>query len=458
MSIASTNPFSGETFATFEPLDRTAIESKVALAHSTFRKQQETFAERARLMNQVAAILDSEARTFGEILTAEMGKTITAAIAEVKKCAAGCHFYAEHAEKMLRPDHIATSAKESYVLYQPLGVILAIMPWNFPFWQVFRFAAPAIMAGNTALLKHASNVPRSALAIQEIFERAGFGRGVFQTLLIGSDAVAALLDDPRIAAATLTGSEEAGRSVGKAAAKNIKKVVLELGGSDPFIVMPSADIERAAKVAVTARTINNGQSCIAAKRFIVHRDVAEKFNRLFVGGMANLRVGDPMLEETEVGPLAMKQIADDIERQVQETVKAGARVATGGVRGKGNFYPPTVLLDVPLDSPAAVEELFGPAAPVFVVDDLEAAIRLANATRFGLGASVWTNSAIERDRFCREIESGQVFVNAMVASDPHVPFGGVKASGHGRELGRDGIREFVNIKTVWVEGGERATE
>ena len=455
MPLTSLNPFTGETFATFEPLTPDGIEAKLAAARGALSAQRAlSFRERGDRLRSVAEILETERETFGRVMTEEMGKTFKAALAEVDKCALTARFYAENGEEMLADEVVKTKATRSYVTHQPLGVVLAVMPWNFPFWQVFRFALPALFAGNCGLLKHASNVPRCALAIEDIFRRAGFG-DAFQTLLIGSDAVAALLNDDRIAAATLTGSEEAGRSVGIAAAKNIKKVVLELGGSDPFIVMPSADVARAAEIAVSARTINNGQSCIAAKRFIVHRAIADEFTEQFAARMRALVVGDPMDAATDVGPLAMPQLVDDLERQVRETIAAGARAIVGGSRGDRNFYPPTVLVDVPEDSPAATEELFGPVAPIFVADNVDEAIRLANSTRFGLGSSVWTNDGAERARFIRNIESGQVFVNAMVASDPHVPFGGVKASGHGRELGRDGIREFVNIKTVWIEGEQK---
>jgi succinate-semialdehyde dehydrogenase/glutarate-semialdehyde dehydrogenase len=347
---------------------------------------------------------------------------------------------------------VATDASQSFIRYEPIGAVLAVMPWNFPFWQVFRFAAPALMAGNVALLKHASNVPQSALAIESVFHDAGFDRHEFQTLLIGSDQVAALLDDERVRAATLTGSEPAGASVASAAAKQIKKSVLELGGSDPFIVMPSADIEEAVKFGIKARIVNNGQSCIAAKRFIVHESIADDYEKRFVDAMNALRVGDPLDESTDVGPLASPQIVSDLDKQVQASVAAGATILTGGKRigDRGNFYAPTVLANLPLDAPASHEETFGPVASMFRVRDVDEAIRVANATPFGLGASVWTRDRGEADRFIDGIESGQVFVNAMVASDPRMPFGGVKHSGFGRELGVYGIREFVNVKTVWI--------
>jgi succinate-semialdehyde dehydrogenase/glutarate-semialdehyde dehydrogenase len=354
---------------------------------------------------------------------------------------------------------VATNAARSFVRYQPLGVVLAVMPWNFPFWQVFRFAAPALMAGNIGLLKHASNVPQCALAIEQIFRRAGFPEGAFQTLLVGSDVVQRVLEDPRVAAATLTGSEPAGRSVAAIAGKQIKKTVLELGGSDPFIVMPSCNLEQAVATAVKARTINNGQSCIAAKRFIVATEIYEEFTRLFVAGMKALRVGDPLNESTDIGPLATKQILNDLEEQVQGSVAAGARLLAGGQRptlegalAAGHYYEPSVLVDIPTDAPAYCDELFGPVASVFRVADIDEAIDLANATSYGLGAAAWTNDSREQERFAAEIEAGSVFINGMVASDPRLPFGGIKNSGYGRELGVFGIREFVNIKTVWVAG------
>ena len=457
MTIVSSNPYTGERLNSFTAISNHEIELRLQRAVEAFEVQRSTsFAQRAERMRRVAADLSGSSQQYGQMLTREMGKTLKSAIAEVEKCALGCRFYADHAEQMLAPEKVETNAKESFIEHQPLGVVLAVMPWNFPFWQVFRFAAPAIMAGNVALLKHASNVPECALTIETIFRNAGFDEGVFQTLLVGSDAVAEIIADDRVAAVTLTGSEAAGASVASAAGRHLKKAVLELGGSDPFVVMPSADVTRAAEVAATARTINNGQSCIAAKRFIVHRQIAEEFTRHFAAAMSRLHVGDPMDPATEVGPLATPQIADDLDDQVKRTVTMGAKAIVGGARGEGNFYPPTVLVDVPEDSPAATEELFGPVAPIFIANDIDDAIRLANATRYGLGSSVWTTSREERDRFTRDLASGQVFVNAMVASDPHVPFGGVKKSGYGRELGRDGIREFVNIKTVWVEGTSAA--
>jgi succinate-semialdehyde dehydrogenase/glutarate-semialdehyde dehydrogenase len=401
-------------------------------------------------MRKAADILESRAGDFARTITLEMGKPIGASVAEVKKCALVCRHYTEHAERYLTEEHVATSAKESYVRFDPLGPILAVMPWNFPFWQVFRFAAPALMAGNSGLLKHASNVPLSALAIEDILREAGFDGGECQTLLLTVQQVAPLLDDERVKAATLTGSEPAGAAVASNAAKRIKKSVLELGGSDPFIVMPSADLEEAVKTAVKSRIVNNGQSCIAAKRFIVHEGVADEFQRRFVGAMEALRIGDPLDQSTDIGPLAMPQIANDVAKQVDASIAAGAKLLTGGKRLDGNFYAPTVLADIPENAPAYAEEIFGPVASVFRVKDADEAIRLANATSFGLGASVWTGDRSEAERFIEGVESGLVFVNAMVASDPRLPFGGVKHSGFGRELGVYGIREFVNVKTVWV--------
>jgi succinate-semialdehyde dehydrogenase/glutarate-semialdehyde dehydrogenase len=458
-SIASINPATGEKIETFDPLTETQIEEKLQLAAETFRDYRKTgFPSRQSMMLRAAEILESEKHELAKLMTMEMGKPSKAAVGEADKCAWVCRYYAETAPQHLADEVIATNATKSYVRFQPLGVVLAVMPWNFPFWQVFRFAAPALMAGNVGVLKHASNVPQCAIAIEDIFRRAGFPEGAFQTLLIGSDMVQRVLEDPRVAAATLTGSEPAGRSVAGIAGKQIKKTVLELGGSDPFIVMPSADLEDAITTAVKARTVNNGQSCIAAKRFIVHTNIYEEFERRFVEVMRALQVGDPMDETTDVGPLATEQILLDLEEQVQISVAAGAKILTGGQRLKldgplahGNFYEPTVLVDIPEESPAYRDELFGPVASLFRVHDLHEAIDLANATIFGLGAAAWTNNTDERDRFVNEIEAGCIFINGMVASDPRLPFGGVKHSGYGRELAEFGIREFVNVKTVWIK-------
>jgi succinate-semialdehyde dehydrogenase / glutarate-semialdehyde dehydrogenase len=453
MAIASINPATGEIIKTFQPLSEAEIETKLRFAVKAFQAERKTpFAVRAQRMRKAADILERDKDKFAHLMTLEMGKTYKSAVAEAVKCTTACRFYAENAEKMLADEVVETGAKKSFIRYLPIGPILAVMPWNFPFWQVFRFAAPALMAGNVGLLKHASNVPQCALAIESIFLEAGFPEGAFQALLIGSGAVDSLLNDPRIVAATLTGSEQAGVQVGMGAAKRIKKVVLELGGSDPFIVMPSADMEAAVSTAVQARVQNNGQSCIAAKRFIVHEKIAEEFERKFVSKMQGLQVGDPFDEKTDVGPLSTPDAVKDLDADVQKTIQAGAKLLTGGhpLKRPGNFYAPTVLASIPKNSPAYGEELFGPVASVFRVKDQDEAIRLANDVRFGLGSSVWTNDEKERERFINELESGMVFINKMVASDPRIPFGGVKASGHGRELGAVGIREFVNAKTVWV--------
>jgi succinate-semialdehyde dehydrogenase/glutarate-semialdehyde dehydrogenase len=454
MAIATINPATGEVLKTFEALSDAQIEVKLQKAVDAFLSYRRvSFAERARRMLKAAAILEAEKETFGKMMTTEMGKTFRSAVDEAAKCAWVCRYYAENAERFLADEVVETTASRSYIRYQPLGAVLAVMPWNFPFWQVLRFAAPALMAGNVGLLKHASIVPQSALAIEDVFRRAGFPEGAFQTLLVGSQKVDKILGDPRIMAATLTGSEGAGIEVGIGAAKRIKKVVLELGGSDPFIVMPSANLEVAATTAVKARIFNNGQSCIAAKRFIVAEEIANEFERLFAEKMAALKVGDPFDEQTELGPLSTADGLADLDRDVKKTVEAGARVLTGGkpLDRPGNFYAPTVLTNIPNGSPAHKEELFGPVASVFRAKDLDDAIRIANDSRFGLGASAWTNDKNERERFINDLESGMVFINKMVASDPRIPFGGVKWSGHGRELGAHGIREFTNIKTVWIE-------
>ncbi|HET8922644.1 MAG TPA: NAD-dependent succinate-semialdehyde dehydrogenase [Candidatus Acidoferrum sp.] len=454
MAIATINPATGQVLKTFEPLSDAQLEVKLQRAADTFATYRKvSFAERARMMLKAAAILEAEKETFGHMMTTEMGKTLKSAVDEAAKCAWVCRYYAENAERFLADEVVETSAKRSYIRYQPLGPVLAVMPWNFPFWQVLRFAAPALMAGNVGLLKHASIVPQCALMIEDVFHRAGFPDGAFQTLLVGSQKVERILSDPRIMAATLTGSEGAGIEVGVGAAKRIKKVVLELGGSDPFIVMPSANLETALATAVKARIFNNGQSCIAAKRFIVAEAIADRFEREFAKSMASLKVGDPFDEKTELGPLSTADGVADLDRDVQTTVRAGAKVLTGGkpLDRPGNFYAPTVLTNIPKDSPAHKEELFGPVASVFRAKDLEDAIRIANDSRFGLGASAWTNDKTERERFINDLESGMVFINRMVASDPRIPFGGVKWSGHGRELGVHGIREFTNIKTVWIE-------
>lgn len=454
MGIATVNPATGETLKTFVPLKSEEIEAKIALAASTFKQyRQIPIARRSEWMRAAADILDKESLSFGQIMTLEMGKTLKSAIAEVEKCAWVCRYYAENAEQFLADVPVTTDASNSFVRYQPLGVVLAVMPWNFPFWQVFRFLAPALMAGNVGLLKHASNVPQCALAIEDIVKRAGFPPGVFQTLLIGAAPVAEIMADERVAAATLTGSEPAGISLAIAAAKQIKKTVLELGGSDPFIVLESANLEQVVTTATTARTINNGQSCIAAKRFIVAEAIADRFTEQLVAKFEALKVGDPMSEDTDIGPLATESIVRELDQQVKEAIAQGAKVLVGGKKldRPGNFYQPTILADIPPDSNIAKEEFFGPVALLFRVANIDEAIQLANSIPFGLGASAWTNVPEERARAIEEIEAGAVFINGMVKSDPRLPFGGIKRSGYGRELGIQGIHEFVNIKTIWMK-------
>ena len=454
MAIATVNPATGELIKSFEPLPAAQIEEKLKLAASAFRQYRHTpFAERAQKMLKAAEILEKEKNECARLMTLEMGKPIKAAVAEAVKCAIGCRYYAENAERFLADEIVETGARRSFIRYLPVGPILAVMPWNFPFWQVFRFAAPALMAGNVGLLKHASNVPQCALKIEEILCRAGFPEGAFQTLLIGTEPVDGILNDPRVVAATLTGSEQAGIKVGMSAAKRIKKMVLELGGSDPFIIMPSANLEAAVAAAIEGRIQNNGQSCIAAKRFIVAESIADEFQQKFVRRMEALRIGDPFDENTQLGPLANADAVASLDADVQKSIAAGARLLTGGHRldRPGSFYAPTVLTDIPKNSPAYCEEFFGPVASLFRVKNIDQAIQIANDSRFGLGASAWTNDPSETERFINELEAGMVFINKMVASDPRIPFGGVKQSGHGRELGVYGIREFANIKTVWVE-------
>ncbi len=454
MAIATINPATGEVVETFQPLSEAEIEKKLQRAVKVFKAERKTpYAVRAQRMLKAAEILERDKEKFAHLMTLEMGKTYRSAVAEAVKCTTACRYYAQNAERFLADEVIETSAKKSFIRYLPIGPVLAVMPWNFPFWQVIRFAAPALMAGNVGLLKHASNVPQCALAIEGIFLEAGFPEGAFQTLLIGSGQVDAILNDPRVVAATLTGSEQAGIQVGIGAAKRIKKVVLELGGSDPFVVMPSANLDAAVSTAVQARIQNNGQSCIAAKRFIVAEPIADEFERKFVAKMESLKIGDPFDEKTELGPLSTPDGVKDLDRDVKKSVEAGAKLLTGGhaLPRPGNFYAPTVLTNIPKDAPAYGEEFFGPVASIFRVKDVDEAIRIANDVRFGLGSSIWTNDEKERERFINEIEAGMVFFNKMVASDPRVPFGGVKASGHGRELSIVGIREFVNTKTVWIE-------
>ena len=463
--MISRNPATGEELARYDELDDAQLEAKLALALRAFHSYRRTsFAERADRMRAAADILEREKHELGRTMTLEMGKPIAAAVAEAEKCAWVCRYYADHGERFLADQPVDTGAeRQSAIRYQPLGPVLAVMPWNFPFWQVFRFVAPGLMAGNVGLLKHASNVPQCALAIEDIVRRAGFDDGVFQTLLVGSDAVDDIIRDPRVRAVTLTGSDRAGAAVARTAGECLKKTVLELGGSDPFIVMPGVDLVKAAKVAVTARTINNGQSCIAAKRFIIADAVYDEFVPLFVERMRALQLGDPIDERTQIGPLATESIRDELAKQVADTVAAGARVLTGGTvpQRTGWFFEPTVLENIPEDSPAYRDELFGPVASLFRARDIDDAIRIANDTVFGLGSAAWTNDPVEQQRFMDELDAGMVFINGMVVSDPRLPFGGVRRSGYGRELGRIGILEFVNVKSVVVNRGEgesRATE
>ena len=459
MPIATVNPATGETVQTFDPLSDGDLEQRIGGAARAFASYRATgFGDRARWLLAAADILDEERHDIGRMMTTEMGKTLVAARAEVQKCARACRFYGQHAERFLADEPVdpdAVGATRAFARYQPLGPVLAVMPWNFPLWQVMRFAAPALMAGNVGLLKHASNVPRTALFIDDLLRRAGFPHGVFQTLLIGSDRVEGVIRDHRVRAATLTGSSPAGRAVAAVAGDEVKTTVLELGGSDPFVVLPSADLDEAARVGVIARCQNNGQSCIAAKRFIVHREVADEFERRFVAHLAALAVGDPMEESTDVGPLATEQGRADVEELVADAVGKGARVLYGGHRvdGPGWFYLPTALADVTPDMRMFHEEVFGPVAQLCRVSGMDEAIELANATEFGLGSNVWTDDVEEQEFFVRQVDAGAVFVNGMTTSYPELPFGGVKASGYGRELGAHGIRAFCNVKTVWFGSG-----
>jgi succinate-semialdehyde dehydrogenase/glutarate-semialdehyde dehydrogenase len=451
MPIASINPTTGETLKEFAATDARQIEEKLAKAERAFDAHRKTsFAQRANWLTGAANLLEREKAQLARIMTLEMGKLLRAAEEEITKCAKGCRFYAENAERFLAEQEIPTETARNYVRYEPIGPVLAIMPWNFPFWQVFRFAAPTLMAGNVALLKHAANVPQCAVAIEDVFRRVGFAEGVFQTLLIETEQTRKLIDDPRVKAVTLTGSERAGSEVASAAARQIKKSVLELGGSDPFVVMPSADLNAAVKTGVTARTLNTGQSCIAAKRFILADQIYDRFVADFVSKMRSLTIGDPLDPATEIGPLATEAILEGVDKQVQQSLAAGAKLLAGGKRidRPGFFYEPTVLANIPRESPAWREEIFGPVACFFRAKDAAEAIEIANDSAFGLGASAWTNDPAEKELFARELEAGMVFINSMVASDPRLPFGGAKRSGFGRELGAEGIREFVNIKTV----------
>ncbi|MCU1628342.1 MAG: Succinate-semialdehyde dehydrogenase [Pseudonocardia sp.] len=454
MAIATTNPATGETIRTFDALTDAQLEQRLQTAAEVFRTYRTTtFAQRSGWLRRAAEILDEEAEELGGLATLEMGKTLASAIAEIHKCAKGCRWYADHAEGILADLPHDVEGARVFTRYQPLGPVLAIMPWNFPYWQVFRFAAPALMAGNVGLLKHASNVPQCALAIEDVLRRAGFPEGAFQTLLVPSAAVEAILDDVRVRAVTLTGSEGAGREVAAAAGRNIKTSVLELGGSDPFVVMPSVDLDVAVDNAVASRTLNNGQSCINAKRFIVHEQVADEFVRRMVAKLEALKLGDPRDESTDMGPLSSPDAVETLDKQVQDTVAAGARLLTGGKPpgGPGNFYPPTLLTDIPEGSSGHREEFFGPVALVWRARDVEDAIRIANDSDFGLGGSAWTRDPAEQERFVTEIETGMIYVNRVTESTPEVPFGGVKNSGYGRELADFGPRSFVNAKTVWIE-------
>jgi len=453
MPIQSLNPATEEVLKDFEEFTPAQTEEAVAQAAAAFGSwRRTTFAERSELMRKAAAYLRKRQSDYGRLITLEMGKPVAQAEAEVEKCAWNCDYYAENAERFLADEHVATNARDSFVAYEPLGVILAVMPWNFPFWQVFRFAAPALMAGNTAVLKHASNVPQCALAIEEVFRESGFPAGVFRTLLIGAAAVDAVIANDQVRAVTLTGSDITGAAVAESAGRRLKKTVLELGGSDPYIVLEDADLAQAAQVAAMARNQNAGQSCIAAKRFIVVEAVAEEFERRFTDAVKALRVGDPLERETQVGPMTRADLRDDLDRQVRSSVEQGARVLTGGAArpGKGYFYEPTVLAGVTPKMAVWREETFGPAAAVIRAKDAAEAVAMANDSQFGLGASLWTQDLERGQRLAREIEAGSVFINAMVASDPRLPFGGVKRSGYGRELSAFGIREFVNIQTIWV--------
>jgi succinate-semialdehyde dehydrogenase/glutarate-semialdehyde dehydrogenase len=456
MAIATVNPATGETIKAFDPLSVEELDAKLARADEAFRTYRlTTFAERGEWMRAAADILEKEADGIAALMTTEMGKTLKAAKAEALKCAKACRFYAEHAEGFLADepaDPDAVGAKKAYTRYLPIGPVLAVMPWNFPLWQAMRFAAPALMAGNVGLLKHSSNVPQTAMFLEDLFSRAGFPDGVFQTLLIGSDLVERVLRDSRVMAATLTGSTPAGQAVARVAGEEIKKTVLELGGSDPFVVLPSADLDKAAEVAVVARVQNNGQSCIAAKRFIVHEAVADEFERRFVERMAALRLGDPMDESTDIGPLATEQGRSDVEELVDDAVAQGATVLLGGKRpdGPGWFYPATVISGITPRMRLFSEEVFGPVASMYRVANVDEALELANATVFGLGSNVWTTDPAEQERFVRDMVAGAVFVNGMTTSFPDLPFGGVKTSGYGRELSAHGIREFCNVKAIWI--------
>ncbi len=454
MAIQTINPATGKIEKIFDEYPTEKVQSIIEKAHETFLNWREVpITERKKLMNRTAEILKEKRNHYGEIITREMGKPIKQASAEVEKCAWVCEYYAENAEQFLQREKVKTDASESYIEFDPIGVVLAVMPWNFPFWQVFRFAVPALMAGNVGLLKHASNVPMCALAIEEIFHTAGFPKHTFSTLLIGSKIVGEIINHPYVKAVTLTGSEPAGKQIAKLSGANLKKTVLELGGSDPFVVLEDANIDHAVSTAVTARLINNGQSCIAAKRFIVVEKIYDKFKDKFVEKMENVAVGDPMDEKTELGPIAREDLMYELDAQVKKSVEMGAKVLTGGkvLEATGYYYAPTILSELHKGMPAYNEEIFGPVASLIKAKDENDAVNIANDSNFGLGASLWTNDLNKAKKLAAKIESGNVFINGMVKSDPRLPFGGVKNSGYGRELSHYGIKEFVNIKTVWVK-------
>lgn len=453
MAIESRNPLTNVVEKSFEEESDKSIEDKVIKAELAFTEWKQTvFSERSHLMRKAAEVLKKNKEAYANIMTLEMGKAKREGVSEIEKCALACEYYAENAEKFLANEPLDVPSGKAYIAHDPIGIVLAIMPWNFPFWQVFRFAAPNLMAGNVGILKHASNVPQCALAIQEVFQEAGFPRAVFQSLLIGSGKINSLIDDDRIKAVTLTGSEGAGIKVAERAGKNLKKSVLELGGSDPFIVLKDADIEKAAKTGVKARMVNNGQSCIAAKRFIVEASVADDFLEIFKSEMQALKLGDPMSDEFDYGPMASEGFAEDLLEQVKKSVEMGAEIITGGKRPdrEGAFFEPSILFKVEPGMPAYEEELFGPVAVVLIAEDEEEAINLANDSRFGLGGSVWTKDIEKGERVVRKVNSGAVYINQLMASHPAVPFGGVKKSGYGRELSHLGIKEFVNQKTIWI--------
>jgi succinate-semialdehyde dehydrogenase/glutarate-semialdehyde dehydrogenase len=453
MPLESINPVTGEPIERFDEHTADQIDARLGVSYETFLAWRDTsFADRAKKVKALGAVVRRQAQSLGAIITREMGKPIAQSLMEIEKCAAVCDYYAENAAAFLAPEIIATDAHESSIRYAPIGPVLAVMPWNFPFWQVFRFAAPALMAGNVCVLKHASNVPRAALTIEKLFSDAGFPDGSFITLLIGSSKVAEVIADQRIAAVTLTGSESAGRAVASAAGRALKKSVLELGGSDPLIVLPDADLEKAAEAAVFSRTINSGQTCIAAKRWIVHRDVIEPFTALAIEKLKALKVGDPADDKTQVGPMAREDLRTDLHHQISRSVDQGATLALGGQipAGPGYYYPVTLLTGVTESMVVAKEETFGPAAVIIEAETTEHAIAIANRSELGLGGSIWTGDLELGSHLSDRVETGSVFVNGMVKSDVRLPFGGTKNSGYGRELSAQGIREFTNIKTVWI--------